>query len=120
MAMKVLVVDDSRLARFSLIKLLKEYDSNVEIFEGENGAVAVELYQANLPDLVFLDLTMPVMDGFEALKRIMQDKSAKVIVVSADIQVQAQEQVLADGALMMIPKPINADKMTAILNQTIK
>jgi len=118
--MTILVVDDSKLARLSLIKTLKEYEPTAKIFEAENGAVAVEVYKIENPGVVFLDLTMPVMDGYEALKLIMEINSrAQVVVVSADIQVQAQEQVLALGAKLMVPKPINSEKMLAVLQQLV-
>ncbi|MFA6144945.1 MAG: response regulator [Sulfurimonas sp.] len=118
--MKVLVVDDSKLARLSLIKVLKEFEPSAEIFEGENGAIAVELFKSERPRVVFLDLTMPVMDGYEALKIIMEiDPKAQVVVVSADIQTQAHEFVLKIGAKMMVPKPINSEKMLAVLQQLV-
>jgi len=117
---KILVVDDSKLARLTLIKTLKEYEPSAEIYEAENGAIAVELFKAENPSAVFLDLTMPVMDGYEALKLIMQvNPNAQVVVVSADIQAQAQKQVLALGARLMVPKPINSDKMLAVLKQLV-
>ncbi|MBN2871027.1 MAG: response regulator [Campylobacterales bacterium] len=116
--MKILVVDDSKLARLFLIKTLRELEPGVEILEAENGLVAVELFKEHRPSAVFLDLTMPVMDGYEALKEIMQiNPKAQVVVVSADIQTQAQEMVLALGAKMMVPKPINVDKMASVLQQ---
>lgn len=118
--MKVLVVDDSKLARLSLVKTLKEYEPSAEFLEAENGAVAVDLYKAEKPDVVFLDLTMPVMDGYEALGHIMHENPrAQVVVVSADIQTQAHEQVLAAGAKLMVPKPINPDKMLGVLQQLV-
>lgn len=118
--MKVLVVDDSKLARLTLIKTLKEYEPSAEILEAENGAVAVEVFKAENPRVVFLDLTMPVMDGFEALELMMQiNPKAQVVVVSADIQTQAQERVLALGAKLMVPKPINSDKMLGVLQQLV-
>lgn len=118
--MKILVVDDSKLARLTLIKTLKEYEPSAEIFEAENGAIAVELFKAENPRVVFLDLTMPVMDGYEALKLIIQrDPNAQIVVVSADIQTQAQEQVLALGAKLMVPKPINSEKMLGVLQQLV-
>jgi len=115
---KILVVDDSKLARLSLIKTLKEFEPNAEFLEAENGLIAVELFKKESPHVVFLDLTMPVMDGYEALKHIMQvNPKAQVIVVSADIQTQAKEQVLREGARMMVPKPINPEKMGSVLQQ---
>jgi two-component system, chemotaxis family, chemotaxis protein CheY len=117
---KILVTDDSKLARLSLIKTLKEFEPSAEFLEAENGLIAVELFKKEHPRVVFLDLTMPVMDGFEALKQIITlDPKAQVIVVSADIQTQAQKQVLELGAKMMVPKPISNEKMVTILNQLV-
>ncbi|WP_295054251.1 response regulator [Sulfuricurvum sp.] len=116
--MKILVVDDSKLARLFLIKTLKELEPMAEILEAENGLIAVELFKQERPSAVFLDLTMPVMDGYEALKEIIKiDSKAQVVIVSADIQAQAQSTVLESGAKMMVPKPINSEKMLSVLQQ---
>lgn len=117
---KILVVDDSKLARLSLIKTLKEFEPTAEILEAENGLIAVELFQTQAPEAVFLDLTMPVMDGYEALEKIVQiNPKAQVVIVSADIQTQAKERVLQMGAKMMVPKPINSEKMLSVLQQLV-
>lgn len=113
--LKILVVDDSKLARLSLIKTVKKIEPATEFFEAENGAVALEIFKKESPRVVFLDLTMPVMDGYEALVEIMKiDSDAQVIVVSADIQPKAKEKVLNSGAKNMCPKPINDEKMQNI------
>lgn len=113
--MKILVVDDSKIARKILIKTLIQIEPLAEIIEAENGAVAVELYKKEKPDVVFLDLTMPVMDGYEALEEIIKiDSYAQVVIVSADIQTEARERVLKAGAKSMCNKPISDEKMTKI------
>ena len=114
--MKILVVDDSRLARSSVIKTLKEtYSEDPEILQGANGQEGLDIYKSESPDLVFLDLTMPIMDGFEALRQIKAyDEKAHVIIVSADIQEKAVSQVMSDGAIMHVQKPINTTKMQEI------
>lgn len=113
--MKILVVDDSKLARLSLMKTVKNIELSVEFFEAENGLIAVEIFKKEKPSVVFLDLTMPVMDGYEALSEIMKiDADAQVIVVSADIQVEAKQRVLTLGAKNMFSKPINDEKMQSI------
>lgn len=113
--MKVLVVDDSKLARLSLIKTVRNVEPATEFFEAENGLTALEVFKKEKPRIVFLDLTMPVMDGYEALAEIMKiDSDAQVIVVSADIQPIARERVLNMGAKNMCPKPINDEKMQNI------
>jgi len=115
--MKYLVVDDSKLARLSLIKSLKTHVGEAEIFQATNGEEAVATMDSERADIVFLDLTMPVMDGYEALPKLLESNpKAKVIVVSADVQTKAQERVISLGAVLHIQKPINADKMKDILD----
>lgn len=117
--MKILLTDDSRMARKMLIKTLSEVlGENFEITETQNGEEAVNLYKANSFDIVFLDLTMPVMDGFTALELIKEyDSNAKVVVVSADIQKAAVDKVLELGALSFIKKPIDSQKMQQIFEK---
>jgi len=114
---KYLVVDDSKLARLSLIKSLKVHIGEAEIYQATNGLEAVTLMQQEKANIVFLDLTMPVMDGYEALPKLLEiNTAAKIVVVSADVQIKAQERVVGLGAQMHIQKPINADKMKDILD----
>jgi CheY-like chemotaxis protein len=70
--MKILVTDDSKMARKMVIKTLQDAlnDKNYEVLEAQNGQESVDLYKEHNPNIVFMDLTMPVMDGFEALKQI--------------------------------------------------
>ncbi len=114
--MKYLVVDDSKLARLSLIKSLKSHIEDAEIFQAVNGEEAVTLVKSEKPDIAFLDLTMPIMDGYTALPLMLEENpKLKVIVVSADIQEQAKTKVIQLGAQLHVQKPINADKMQDIL-----
>ena len=116
--MKYLVVDDSKLARLSLIKSLKIHTNEASIYQATNGLQAVELATEYKPDLIFLDLTMPEMDGYEALPLLLQESAdSVVIVVSADIQERAKTKVLSLGAKMHIQKPISELKMKEILEQ---
>lgn len=114
--MKYLVTDDSRLARFTLIKSLKKCVSEAEIFQATNGQEAVELVESEKLDIVFLDLTMPIMDGYEALPLMLAiNPKLKIVVVSADVQEKSKIKVIELGAQLHIQKPINADKMQEIL-----
>lgn len=113
--MKVLIVDDSKLARLSLIKTVKKIEPHIDVFQAENGAIALELFKQEGPRIVFLDLTMPVMDGYEALEKILEiDPDTQVVIVTADIQPEAQKRVLNGGAKYICPKPINDEKMLDI------
>ncbi len=114
--MKYLVTDDSKLARLSLIKSLKALVGDAEVFQATNGAEALDIMRESKPDIVFLDLTMPVMDGYEALPKILElHPGAKVVVISADIQEKAKERVIGLGAQLHVQKPINVEKMQDIL-----
>ena len=114
--MKYLVTDDSKLARLSLIKSLKAHIEDAEVFQAANGEEAVKICETEKPDIAFLDLTMPVMDGYEALPLMLEiNPKLKVVVVSADIQEQAKTKVISLGAQLHIQKPINPAKMQEIL-----
>lgn len=116
--MKILVVDDSRMARLSLIKKIpEEIVASSEIMQAENGLQGFELYKTFNPDIVFLDLTMPIMDGYEALVNIKQfNKDAFVVVVSADSQPKAVQKALDFGAYAHIEKNISEAKVIDIFN----
>ena len=120
--MKYLITDDSRMARRSLNKVLDEYmDENDEIIFATNGAEAVDAYKEHNPDFCFMDLTMPVMDGFEATLQIKQyDPKAKIMIVSADIQSGAKTKAMENGAMGFIQKPINSSKMKQIVRMAGK
>lgn len=117
--MKCLVVDDSKLARRMVIKCLKEVvTSNLEIIEASNGQEAIERYTEHSPEICFMDLTMPIVDGFEATEKICQmDEDAQVIVISADIQDISQDRTREVGALGFIKKPINSNHLKIMLEQ---
>jgi CheY-like chemotaxis protein len=120
--MKILVTDDSKMARKMVIKTLTEIlEENVEIYEAQNGQEALDLYKQILPNIAFLDLTMPVMDGFEALKKIKEfDINAKIVIISADIQKLSMDKALQLGAFNFIKKPIDVFKMHQILDKINK
>jgi two-component system, chemotaxis family, chemotaxis protein CheY len=102
---KLLIADDSLFMR-TLIKSLVLKDFSFTIIEASNGAEAVAKYKATNPDLVILDITMPEVNGIEALKQILDiNKNAKVIMCSAlGGQITIQE-ALSIGAKDFIVKP---------------
>ena len=117
--MKILVTDDPKMARKMVIKTLTEnIEGDLEIFEAQNGQEALDLYKELSPKIVFLDLTMPIMDGFTALEKIKEfDKNAKVVVISADIQKLSMDSVLQLGAFNFVKKPIDSSKMKQIFEK---
>jgi len=116
MTTKILICDDSRMARKQLARCLPK-DWDVEILFAEDGRHALEVIIDEAPELMFLDLNMPVMDGYETLEEInAQTLDITIIVVSGDIQPTAQERVLGLGALDFIKKPISEDTLIDTLS----
>jgi len=112
-----LVVDDSKISRKWLIEMIpKKIVENAEIIEGSNGEEAIALYDQHKPDVVFLDITMPVIDGFEALERIRAiNPEALVVMISADRQKSTKEKVLSLGASAIISKPVDEQEFRTTL-----
>lgn len=117
MSVSILVVDDSAIARKMLIKALPT-DWDVSITQAASGREALAAYRGGGVDIMFLDLTMPEMDGFQVLETLRhEDLNCLVIVVSADMQPLAQERVLGLGAIAFIQKPVDAKKVEAVLRR---
>ncbi|MCL1094107.1 response regulator [Shewanella kaireitica] len=117
MPFPVLICDDSALARKQMARTLpKEWD--VELTYAANGAEGIDAIREGKGEIVFLDLNMPVMDGYEVLEAIQkEDLPALVIVVSGDIQIKAHERVKVLGALDFIQKPVSVDAISHILQE---
>ena len=106
---RVMVVDDAMFMRASL-KMMLEKNGYEVVGEAENGAIAVQKYKEIKPDLVTMDITMPEMDGLQALKLIKQfDTDAKVVVVSAMGQEPVVKDAILSGAKSFIVKPFKED-----------
>jgi two-component system chemotaxis response regulator CheY len=117
MVSKVLICDDSNMARKQMARALPE-DWPVEIIFAKNGEEAIEQIKAHQFDVMFLDLTMPVMDGYQTLEVIRRDDlPIMVLVVSGDIQPEAQERVKKLGAIDFIKKPVDKARITAVLTE---
>lgn len=113
----ILVVDDSPMARKMLIKALPP-SWDVEISQAGNGVEALEAYRAGKADIMFLDLTMPVLDGYGVLEALQQENlNSFVIVVSADIQPIAQERVHQLGAIAFVKKPVVPEEILSVLKK---
>jgi CheY-like chemotaxis protein len=115
MSTPILVVDDSAMARKMLIKALPS-SWDVEITQAVNGKEAVEAYRLGKGEVIFLDLQMPEMDGYQVLEQIRkEDFNTFVIVVSADVQPLAQQRVKEMGAIAFVKKPVNPEEIESIL-----
>ncbi|WP_210395190.1 response regulator [Motiliproteus sediminis] len=117
MSLPVLICDDSGFARKQLARSLPT-DWDVDISFAANGIEAVAAIEAGKADILFLDLNMPVMDGYQVLEIVRaRDLPTMVIVVSGDVQEQARARVQELGALDFIIKPVNPAVVEEILAQ---
>jgi len=115
---KVLVVDDAVFVRTKNSKLLSE--NGYTVVEASNGIEAIEMYQRETPDAVLMDVTMPQMDGIEALRRIRQiDSSARVIMCTALGQQSMVLEALKSGARDFIVKPYQPEKLLLALKKQV-
>ena len=113
-----LIVDDSRLARLTLRRLLVKH--NLEIFEAEGVVDAEEWLQRNtLPDVVFMDILMPKLDGYEGLRRMRENPETRnipVVMYSGDISEEARQKARDAGATGYLPKPAEAGRLDHLIN----
>lgn len=119
---RILIVDDANFIRVTLEGIFKQANHEV-VGTARNGKEAIALYKQKAPDIVTLDITMPVMDGIEALKQIRQfDAEAKVIMCSAMGQQKTVVKAIELGAKDFIVKPFDENRVLEtverVLNQT--
>ncbi|MGG7163918.1 response regulator [Clostridium ihumii] len=116
---KVLIVDDATFMRM-MIKDILEKNGFTVVGEAPNGIKAVEIYKAEKPDVVTMDITMPDMDGIEAVKAIKAfDPAAKIIMCSAMGQQSMVMDAIKAGAKDFIVKPFQADRVLEAINKVI-
>lgn len=119
MAIKILLVDDALSMRVRCRKLLEK--SGFGVVEADNGAKAILKYKVHKPDIVLMDITMPLMDGIESIKRLLRfDPSARIIVVSAmGTQSYVMEAIMA-GAKTFVIKPFDREKILGTIKQVLE
>lgn len=116
---KVLIVDDAAFMRM-MIKDILEKNGYEVIGEGNNGLKAVELYKKERPDIVTMDITMPEMDGIQAVKAIREfDPQAKIVMCSAMGQQTMVMDAIRAGAKDFIVKPFQPDRVLEAIRKVI-
>lgn len=119
MAKNILICDDAAFMRMMIKDILTKNGYNVA-GEAENGVKAVEKYNELKPDLVLMDITMPEMDGIQALKKIKEtDSSALVIMCSAMGQQAMVIESIQAGAKDFIVKPFQADRVIEAVKKVV-
>lgn len=114
---KILIVDDSRTSRKMLRNILESNGHEI-IDEAINGQEGVQKFQALKPDVVTLDITMPVVDGVEALKMIKAlDPESKVVMVTAAGQKNKMIECIKAGANEFLTKPFEQQEIVDVINK---
>lgn len=113
----VLIVDDSPVSRKILRSCLPK-DPVCAVREAGDGNAALQQFKEHRPDVTFLDLTMPRMDGFDCLAALKaMSKEAVVVVVTADVQPRSISRALELGAAYVLRKPPTREAVAAVLAQ---
>lgn len=119
MAKRVLIVDDAAFMRMMIKDILSKNGYEVA-GEAENGLKAIEKYKELTPDLVLMDITMPEMNGIEAVKNIKAiDSSAKIVMCSAMGQQAMVIESIQAGARDFIVKPFQADRVLEAVRKVV-
>ena len=118
MAQTVLVVDDDPLTQRVLQRYLER--AGYEMKSARNGREALRLARRDLPQLIILDVMMPDMDGWTALRRLRKTENTKtipVIMLTSNADLQAQEESSRSGATLLLAKPINAGQLLSVIRK---
>jgi len=119
MAKSILICDDAAFMRMMIKDILSKNGYTIA-GEAENGVKAVEKYNETRPDLVMMDITMPEMDGIQALKKIKAaDPSANIIMCSAMGQQAMVIESIQSGAKDFIVKPFQADRVLEAVKKAV-
>ncbi len=108
--MKILIVDDEPLARQRLVGLIGELGFSAELYEAENGLVALEFVKTNTPDIVLLDIRMPVMDGLETAQHICNWELSPAVIFTTAYQEHALK-AFDINAIDYLLKPVKKERL---------
>lgn len=116
---RILIVDDAAFMRMTLKNIVTQAGHEV-VGEAANGLEAIEAYRTAQPELVTMDITMPEMDGIEALKQIKKiDPQAKILMCSAMGQQSMVIEAIQSGAADFIVKPFNAERINDSIGRVL-
>jgi two-component system chemotaxis response regulator CheY len=114
---RILIVDDSELSSYITESILKRGGHTV-VGVSSDGAEGLEKYKELRPDITTMDITMPVMNGMESLRKIMEfDPEAKVIMLSSSAQKSKIAEAFILGAFEFLPKPFDSEQLLEIVSK---
>ena len=115
--MKILICDDSAIARKLIIRTIAQ-STSLQLIEAQDGYEALRILEEQNIDILFLDLTMPILDGFEVLKSLpVSSYPTQVVIISGDVQQEAKQRCIELGALAFIAKPLSEDQVVPLYKQ---
>lgn len=115
--MKILICDDSAVAR-KLIARSIVLDTSLHLIEAQDGYEALNILAEQNIDILFLDLTMPIMDGFEVLESLpVSHYQTKIVIISGDVQQEAKQRCIELGAQAFIAKPLTEEQVIPLYEQ---
>ena len=114
--LNILIVDDSTIFRKILVELVQNKGHNV-VGEAANGLEGVDMFEKLQPDVTFLDNTMPIMNGLQALKKIKERApEASIVMVSSTASQENVSEALINGAYDFLRKPIDPERLYEVLS----
>ena len=114
--LNILIVDDSTIFRKILLELLQAKGHNV-VGEACNGLEGVDMFEKLRPDVTFIDNTMPIMNGLQALKKIKEKApDASIVMVSSTASQENMAEALINGAYDFLRKPIDQERLYEVLS----
>ena len=106
--MKILIIEDSRAVAAVMAARLSSLGHEVDV--AENGAIGVDKFESGQPDLVFMDIEMPVMNGFQMIRAIRSDPTLRhlpVVIVTGLEDMESIDHAYDEGATSFVTKPVN-------------
>lgn len=124
MISRILIADDEPHIRLLLGRILEEFeDEGIEILYASNGSEALEIIQSETPDLVYLDVMMPIINGFDVCQKVkfdLQLENIYIVMLTAKGQEMDEKRGLEVGADVYITKPFDPDRIIEITKQRLK
>src|SRR6476646_9963757 len=116
--LRVVIAEDEALIRLDLKEMLEE-EGYVVVAEAADGAAAVRLAEEHRPDLVVLDVQMPVLDGISAAEQIAAARTAPVLILTAFSQRELVEQARQAGAMAYVVKPFGRNDLVPAIEMAV-